>query len=107
MLAYAYLFGAIATELLGTSLLKATDGFSRFIPSVICIVAYIVSFAMMAQTVKTIPVGVTYALWSAFGTAAIVAIGVVFLHETINATTVGGLALLITGVVVLNLGGAH
>src|SRR5258708_759871 len=107
MLAYIFLLGAIATELLGTSLLKATDGLTRPVPSTICLLAYVASTILLAQTVKTIPVGIAYALWSALGTAAIVAIGVMFLKESINAVTVGGVALVIAGVVVLNLGGAH
>jgi small multidrug resistance pump len=105
--AYLFLLAAIASEVLGTSLLKSTDGFSRLWPTIVCLTAYAASFALLSQAVKHVSIGYAYALWSAVGTAAIVAIGVVFLNESINAVKVIGVALIIVGVVVLNLGGAH
>jgi small multidrug resistance pump len=107
MLAYLFLLGAIASEVVGTSLLKSTDGFTRLWATVGCISAYAVSFAALSQAVKSVPVSVAYALWSALGTVAIVTIGVAFLGEGITPVKVSGLALVITGVVLLNLGGAH
>jgi len=105
---YVFLLGAIAFEVLGTSLLKATDGFTRLLPTVVCLGAYVAAFAALAWAVKhDLPVGVGYAMWSGLGTAAIVAIGVVFLNEPINIQKVAGVLLVIGGVVVLNLGGAH
>ncbi|UYM04720.1 DMT family transporter [Solicola gregarius] len=106
-MAYAFLLAAISLEVLGTSLLNATDGFSRLWPSAACLAAYAGSFFALAQTVKDIPVGVTYAMWAGLGTAAIVAIGVVALGESLSATKILGVLLVIGGVVVLNLGGAH
>lgn len=106
-MAYAFLAIAISLEVLGTSLLSVTDGFSRLWPSVGCLAAYAGSFLALAQTVKDIPIGLTYAMWSGLGTAAIVAIGVVVLHESINPAKILGVLLVIGGVVVLNLGGAH
>jgi small multidrug resistance pump len=105
---YLFLLAAIAFEVLGTSLLKATEGFTRLVPTVVCIAAYVASFAALALAIKhDLPVGVGYAMWSALGTAAIVAIGVVFLHEPISFQKIAGVLLVIGGVVVLNLGGAH
>jgi small multidrug resistance pump len=105
--AYLFLLGAIAAEVVGTSLLKATDGFTRLWPTVACLAGYVISFIALSQAVKDVPVGVAYAMWSALGTAAIVAIGAVFLGEPITVVKVIGVSLIIAGVVTLNLGGAH
>jgi small multidrug resistance pump len=105
---YVFLLAAIALEVLGTSLLKATEGFTRVLPTVVCLGAYAAAFAALAWAIKhDLPVGVAYAVWSGLGTAAIVAIGVVFRHEPINLQKVAGVLLVIGGVTVLNLGGAH
>lgn len=106
-MAYVYLLFAIAAEVVGTSLLKATDGFTRLWPTVACLAGYVVSFIALSQAVKGMSVGVAYALWSALGTAAIVTIGAVFLGEAITTVKIVGIALIIAGVVTLNLGGAH
>jgi len=103
-MAYLFLMAAIATEVAGTSLLKTTDGFSRLIPTVVCLTAYAISFAFMAQAVKHVPVGILYALWSGIGTAAIVCIGVAFLGQSINVTSAAGIVVIVAGVVVVNLG---
>jgi small multidrug resistance pump len=66
-----------------------------------------VSFVFLSQAVKSIPVGVAYAMWSGLGTAAIVAIGIVFLGEGMSVTKFAGVALVIAGVVLLNLGNTH
>ncbi|MCP3099333.1 multidrug efflux SMR transporter [Myxococcus sp. K15C18031901] len=106
-MAYVFLVLAIASEILGTSMLKTTEGFTRLWPSLACLGAYGVAFALLSQAVKTIPVGVAYALWSGLGTAAIVVIGVTFLGESISAIKIIGVSLIVVGVVILNLGGAH
>ena len=106
-MSYLFLLGAIASEVVGTSLMKASQGFTRLWPTVSLGVAYIASFVLLSQAVKTIPVGVAYALWSALGTAAIVLIGAVFLHEPLTTIKIAGVSLIIGGVVILNLGGAQ
>lgn len=106
-MAYLFLVAAIAAEVVGTSLLKSTDGFSRLWPTVACLSVYALAFAGLAQAVKDLPVGVVYAMWSGLGTAAIVAIGATFLGEPLSLPKVVGVALVISGVVILNLGGAH
>nr|BFE58667.1 multidrug efflux SMR transporter Mmr [Dactylosporangium thailandense] len=106
-MAYVMLGLAIAVEVVGTSLLKATDGFTKLWPTLGVLLAYTLAFLFMAQSVKVVPVGVAYAMWSGLGTAAIVAIGAVFLGEPLSMLKVIGVALVIAGVVVLNLGGAH
>lgn len=106
-MAYLFLLAAISAEVIGTSLLKATDGFTRLWPTVGLVVAYLSAFGLLALVVRDIPVGVAYAVWSGLGTAAIVAIGAAFLGEPLSVTKVIGAGLVIAGVVVLNLGGAH
>ena len=105
--AYLFLLGAITAEVIGTSLLKATDGFTRLWPTLGVAVAYLSSFGLLSLTVRDIPVGVAYAIWSGLGTAAIMAIGAAFLGEPLSLAKVVGAGLVIAGVVVLNLGGAH
>lgn len=106
-MAYLFLLGAIAAEVVGTSLLKATEGFSRLWPTLAMVLSYITAFALLAQAVKNIPVGVAYALWSGLGTAGIAVIGAAFLGEPLSLVKVVGIGLIIGGVVILNLGGAH
>lgn len=105
---YVFLLVAIAFEVFATSLLKATAGFTRLLPTAVCLAAYAASFLALAWAVKhQLPVGLAYAMWSGLGTAAIVAIGVVFLREPVSAQKVLGVLLVVGGVAVLNLGGAH
>ncbi len=108
MLTYLYLLGAIFAEVLATSLLKSTEGFSRLWPTVICLVGYALSFALLAVSIsRGMQTDVAYALWSAIGTAAIVLIAVLFLGSPVSAAKVAGVGLIIAGVVTLNLAGAH
>jgi len=106
-MAYLLLAGAIAVEIAATSLLKTTDGFTRPLPTAACLLGYALAFVLLAQAVKTVQVGVAYALWSGLGTVAIVAIGALFLDEPLTALKVGGIVLVVSGVVILNLGGAR
>jgi small multidrug resistance pump len=104
--AYLLLALAISAEVAGTSLLKASEGLTRLWPTAGTVAGYLVATVLLAQAVKTVPVGVAYAMWSGLGTAAIAAIGAAFLGEPLNAAKVIGIALIIGGVVILNLGGA-
>jgi small multidrug resistance pump len=104
---YLMLGGAILAEVLGTTAMKYSDGFSRLLPSLGTAAGYLVAFALLAQTLRTMSVGTAYAIWAGVGTAVIAAIGMVFLGESASAVKLAGLALVIAGVVVLNLGGAH
>jgi small multidrug resistance pump len=104
---YVMLGGAILAEVLGTTAMKYSYGFSKLWPSVGVAVGYLISFTLLAQALKSMSVGTAYAIWSAAGTAAIAAIGMVFMGESAGAAKLAGLALVIAGVIVLNLGGAH
>ncbi|MFJ6698492.1 DMT family transporter [Streptomyces sp. NPDC091272] len=104
---YVLLAAAIAAEVAGTTAMKYSDGFSRLWPSLITVAGYLVAFGLLAQTLKSIEVGTAYAIWAGIGTAAVAAIGMLFLGETANAVKLAGIVLVIAGVVLLNLGGAH
>ncbi|MBS44056.1 MAG: ligand-binding protein SH3 [Nocardioides sp.] len=104
---YVFLLLAIVGEVVGTSLLRATDGFTRLLPTAAVAAAYTASFYCLSRVVRELPVGITYAIWAGLGTVLIVLIGVTFLGERITVSTAVGVALVIAGVVVLNLSGAH
>ncbi|MFF3136159.1 DMT family transporter [Streptomyces mirabilis] len=104
---YALLAGAIASEVAATTAMKYSEGFSRLWPSLVTVLGYVVAFVLLAQCLKTVQVGTAYAIWAGAGTAVIAAIGMVFLGEALSFTKVAGILLIIGGVVVLNLGGAH
>ncbi|MBL1097192.1 DMT family transporter [Streptomyces coffeae] len=104
---YLMLSGAIMAEVLATTAMKYSDGLSRLWPSTATIAGYLIAFALLAQTLRTVSVGTAYAIWAGAGTAVIAVIGMVFLGETATAAKVIGVLLVIAGVVVLNLGGAH
>ena len=104
---YLLLAGAIAAEVCATTAMKYSDGFSRLWPSLLTVLGYVVSFALLAQTLRTGAVGTASAIWAGGGTAAIATIGIVFLGEGMTVAKAVGIGLIIVGVVVLNLGGAH
>ncbi|MCW2875774.1 multidrug efflux SMR transporter [Actinacidiphila oryziradicis] len=104
---YVILGAAILAEVLGTTSMKYSEGFSKLWPSLGSAAGYLIAFALLAQALKTMPVGTVYAIWAGIGTAAVAAIGMVFLGEAATAAKMIGLLLVIAGVIVLNLGGAH
>ncbi|MER6013134.1 DMT family transporter [Streptomyces bluensis] len=104
---YVLLAGAIAAEVVATTAMKYSDGFSRPWPSLLTLFGYAVSFVLLAQTLKTMAIGTAYAIWSGAGTATVALIGLALFGEGLGVAKVAGLALIIGGVVVLNLGGAH
>ena len=101
------LAAAIATEVIATVALKASDGFSRPVPSAIVVVGYLLSFWLLALVLKQLSVGTTYAIWSAVGTAAIALVGIAAYGEGASLLKLGSLALIIVGVIGLNAAGAH
>lgn len=101
--AYYVLIAAIIFETIGTSALQASEQFSRFWPSVLVVVAYAVSFVLLSYTLKTIPVGIAYAFWSALGIVMIAAIGRIVFGQTLDLPALLGLAMIIGGVAVIHL----
>jgi small multidrug resistance pump len=106
-MSYVLLASAILAEVLGTTALKLSDGFTRLWPAVGTVVGYAISFFLLSQVLRSMSVGTAYAIWSAAGTALIAGIGIVFLNEGASPAKLVGLGLVIAGVVVLNLSGAH
>lgn len=107
-MSWLYLAIAIVAEVIGTTALKATDGFTKLVPSLIVIVAYGASFFFLSLTLKTMPVGIAYAVWSGVGIVLIAMAGWWFYGQTIDAAGIAGIALIGAGVIVLNtLSNAH
>ncbi|MFC9277615.1 DMT family transporter [Streptomyces collinus] len=104
---YLWLAGAISAEVAATTAMKYSEGFSRLGPSLVTAVGYLVSFALLARTLRTLSIGTAYAIWSGVGTAAIAVLGLLLFGEGMSAAKVAGIVLIVGGVVVLNLGGAH
>jgi small multidrug resistance pump len=107
MPAWLLLGFAILTEVVGTLALRASDGFSRPLPTAIVVVGYGAAFWLMSLVLRDISVSVTYAVWSGVGTALIATIGMTALGEPVSALKVLSLAAIVAGVVGLNAGGAH
>jgi small multidrug resistance pump len=100
---YLWLAGAILSEVIATSSLKASNGFTRLLPSVLVVVGYGIAFYCLSQTLKTIPVGVAYAIWSGLGTVLIALVGLVLYKQRLDAAAMAGMGLIIAGVLVMNL----
>jgi small multidrug resistance pump len=101
---------AIVAEVVGTSALKASAGFSRLWPSLVVVVGYGAAFYFLSFALRQIPVGIAYAVWSGAGTVLITLIGVLAFRQKLDAAGVLGIALIVAGVLVLNLwsrSGAH
>lgn len=103
--AWSLLLLAIAAEVIGTSCLKLSDGFSRLWPSVVVLLAYSTSMLLLSRVVQTIPLGITYALWSGIGIVAIVLVGVFVYRQVPTPTQLSGMALITAGVVLVNITG--
>lgn len=93
---------AIISEVIGTSSLKSSEGFTRFWPSAVVVLGYASAFYFLSLTLKTIPVGIAYAIWSGVGTALIVLIAWVFMGQKLDFFAVLGILLIVLGVLVLN-----
>lgn len=104
MRGYGYLWLAIAiiAEVVGTSALRASAGFTRLVPSVVVVAGYAVAFYCLSLTLKTMPVGIVYAIWSGAGIVLITLVAMVLYGQIPDFPAVAGLSLIIAGVVVLN-----
>jgi len=104
---YALLVLAIVSEVVGTSLLRSTEGFTRLGPTLGCLGAYAFAVLLLSRIVRDLPVGVTYAIWSGVGTVLVVAISVTVLGDALTWQVGVGVAMVVGGVVLLNLSGSH
>ena len=100
---WLYLAIAIMSEVVATSALKAAEGFTRLWPSLLVVIGYASAFYFLSLTLRTIPLGVAYAIWSGVGVALVSIVGWVIYHQSLSAGALVGILLIVSGVVVLNL----
>jgi small multidrug resistance pump len=105
-MAWVYLFIAILAEITGTLSLKASDGLSKLWPSIGVLLGYTTAFALMAMSLKKLDVGLTYAIWSGVGIIGAAVGGYVFFEQSLSKMNLIGMAIIVIGVVVMNLGGS-
>ena len=99
---WLYLAVAILSEVVATSALKAAEGFTRGIPSLLVLVGYGLSFHFLSLTLRSVPLGIAYAIWSGVGVALVSLAGWVIYHQSLDRAALAGIALIVAGVVVLN-----
>ncbi|MDQ6953560.1 MAG: multidrug efflux SMR transporter [Mariprofundaceae bacterium] len=100
---YIYLALAIIAEVTATSALKASEEFTRLTPSFIVIVGYVLSFYLMTLVLRTMPIGITYAIWSGVGIVLVTIVGKVLYQQTPDLPATIGMALIVAGVAVIHL----
>ena len=100
---YAWLGIAIVCEVVATTALKASVGFTRLVPSIITSIGYVVAFYCMSQSMKTVPVGVGYAIWSGIGIVLITMLAWVMFKQKLDLPALLGMGLILAGVLVINL----
>lgn len=100
---WLYLAIAILSEVVATSALKPAEGFTRWGPSLLVVIGYASAFYFLSLTLRSIPLGVAYAIWSGVGVALVSIVGWVVYHQSLNVGSLAGIALIVAGVVVLNL----
>lgn len=99
---YLYLALAIVLEVLGSSFMKASDGFSKLLPTTITIIAYIACFFFLSQTLKSIPLGIAYAIWGGLGIVLTALISVIIFKQSLDLPAIIGIILIVAGVFVMN-----
>jgi small multidrug resistance pump len=100
---YALLAIAIVAEVIATSAMRASDGFSRLLPSMVVLLGYGIAFYCLSLTLRSIPVGIVYAIWSGAGIVLITLVALVLYRQVPDVPAIIGLGLIVTGVAVLNL----
>jgi small multidrug resistance pump len=103
MSAWACLSLAILAEVIATSALKASSGFSQLWPSIVVVAGYGIAFYCLSLALRNVPLGIAYAIWSGAGTALIALIGVVLYKQKLDAAAICGIGLIVAGVLVLHL----
>ena len=103
IMTYVYLALAIAAEVAGTTLLKATEEFSKLVPTTFLVIFYLISFWLMTLALRELPLGVVYAVWSGLGIVLVACSGAIIYKEMPDLASIIGMALIISGVVVMHL----
>jgi small multidrug resistance pump len=101
-MAYIYLTIAIIAEVTATSALKASNEFTKLVPSLIVIIGYGASFYLLTLVLRTIPVGITYALWSGAGIALVAIVGIILYKQIPDLPAVIGMGLIVAGITIIN-----
>jgi len=101
--AYVYLLIAIFGEVIATSALKASNGFSETIPSILVVVGYGIAFYYLSLTLKTLPLGITYAIWSGVGIVAVSIFGWLYYKQPLDLAAIIGMSMIMAGVLVIHL----
>ena len=99
---YIYFIAAIISEVVATSALKASEQFTKLIPSLIVIIGYCISFYLLTLVLRTIPIGITYAIWSGVGIVLVALVGAILYKQIPDIPAVIGMGLIIAGVVIIN-----
>lgn len=107
MNAFVLLLIAIVSEVFGSSMLKVSNGFRRIFPSIGIIIGYGIAFYALSLALKTLSLGVAYAIWAGLGTALTAVVGFTIYKEKFSSKKLIGLVLIIGGVILLNFGGVH
>lgn len=102
-MAWLYLAIAIIAEVIATAALKASDGFSNSTASTVCIIGYGIAFYLLSIVVKTVPIGLAYAIWSGAGIVLIAAVGAIWFKQIPDTPALIGMGLIIAGVLIINL----
>lgn len=102
LLTYGFLVLAIIFETIATSFLKQSEQFTRLVPSLLCLCGYVVSFYFLSIVLKTLPVGIAYAIWSGLGIVFISFVGLIFFKQHLDLAAYIGLSCIILGVVIVN-----
>ncbi len=99
---YIFLSLAIIFEVIGSGFMKASDGFTKLVPSVITVVAFVFCFVFLSQALKSIPLGIAYAIWGGAGIVLTAIISVVVFKQTLDIPSIIGIILIVGGVVIMN-----
>ncbi|MDC9592093.1 DMT family transporter [Xenorhabdus sp. IM139775] len=100
---WGYLFIAILSEVIATTMLKTADGFTRLVPSIVVVLGYCLSFWALSQVVKSMPLGIAYAVWSCLGIVLVSIAGIFLYQQKLDLPAIFGILLIIAGVLVINL----
>ncbi|CAA0105272.1 DMT family transporter [Zhongshania aliphaticivorans] len=99
---YIYLAIAVISEVIATSALKSSDGFSKLMPSIAVVLGYGIAFYCLSIVLRTMPVGITYAIWSGLGVVLIAIVGLLYYGQRLDLPALLGMCLIVAGVVVIN-----
>lgn len=99
---YVYLLIAIVGEVVGTSFIKQSEGFTKLAPSIVIVAGYIVAFYFLSLTLRTIPTGIAYAIWSGVGVVLIAVVAWVFQGQRLDSPAIVGMGFIVTGVIIMN-----